>query len=83
MDCRIGCGACCIAISISSPMPGLPNGKEAGQRCIHLSCEKKCRLFGHPDRPQVCIDFKPDEAVCGSSFEDAMVLLTELEGDEK
>jgi Fe-S-cluster containining protein len=27
MDCRAGCGACCIAPSISSPIPGMPDGK--------------------------------------------------------
>ncbi|HFY5777145.1 TPA: YkgJ family cysteine cluster protein, partial [Salmonella enterica subsp. enterica serovar Typhimurium] len=27
MDCRSGCGACCIAPSISSPIPGMPYGK--------------------------------------------------------
>ncbi|MCC6439509.1 MAG: YkgJ family cysteine cluster protein, partial [Rhodanobacteraceae bacterium] len=26
MSCRSGCGACCIAPSISSPIPGMPNG---------------------------------------------------------
>ncbi|HNV09555.1 MAG TPA: YkgJ family cysteine cluster protein, partial [Dokdonella sp.] len=29
MSCRSGCGACCIAPSISSPIPGMPNGKPA------------------------------------------------------
>ncbi|MDM6904545.1 YkgJ family cysteine cluster protein, partial [Enterobacter hormaechei] len=24
MNCRIDCGACCIAPSISSPIPGMP-----------------------------------------------------------
>ncbi|MDP3170542.1 MAG: YkgJ family cysteine cluster protein, partial [Polaromonas sp.] len=24
MNCRPGCGACCIAPSISSPIPGMP-----------------------------------------------------------
>jgi len=28
IDCRSGCGACCIAPSISSPIPGMPNGKQ-------------------------------------------------------
>lgn len=27
MDCRPGCGACCIAPSITSPIPGMPHGK--------------------------------------------------------
>ena len=34
--CRAGCGACCIAPSISSPIPGMPNGKPAGVRCVQL-----------------------------------------------
>lgn len=29
-ECRPGCGACCIAPSISSPIPGMPEGKAAG-----------------------------------------------------
>ena len=28
--CRPGCGACCTAPSISSPIPGMPEGKPAG-----------------------------------------------------
>ncbi len=27
VSCRPGCGACCTAPSISSPIPGMPNGK--------------------------------------------------------
>ena len=30
MPCRDGCGACCIAPSITSPIPGMPHGKPAG-----------------------------------------------------
>ncbi|MFS9540720.1 YkgJ family cysteine cluster protein, partial [Klebsiella pneumoniae] len=26
MECRTDCGACCIAPSISSPIPGMPQG---------------------------------------------------------
>ena len=37
MECRIGCGACCIAPSISSPIPGMPDGKPAGVRCVQLT----------------------------------------------
>ncbi|NYZ53719.1 YkgJ family cysteine cluster protein, partial [Escherichia coli] len=29
MECRPGCGACCTAPSISSPIPGMPDGKPA------------------------------------------------------
>ena len=32
MDCRRNCGACCIAPSITSPIPGMPQGKPAGVR---------------------------------------------------
>ncbi|QSA20024.1 YkgJ family cysteine cluster protein, partial [Vibrio furnissii] len=42
MDCRLGCGACCIAPSISSPIPGMPNGKPAGTRCIQLNENNLC-----------------------------------------
>jgi len=51
MNCREGCGACCIAPSISSPLPGMPQGKPAGERCLHLSVEQLCLLFGQPERP--------------------------------
>jgi len=30
MECRPHCGACCTAPSISSPIPGMPNGKMSG-----------------------------------------------------
>ena len=44
MDCRSDCGACCIAPSISSPIPGMPNGKPANTRCIHWmnGCAAAC-----------------------------------------
>ncbi|OEF96352.1 YkgJ family cysteine cluster protein [Desulfuribacillus alkaliarsenatis] len=79
MDCRENCGACCIAITISSPMPGLPEGKEAGVRCPHLTIDKKCKIFNLPERPKVCNDLKPSEEMCGESFEDALAYLRYLE----
>lgn len=79
MECRIGCGACCIAPSISSPIPGMPNGKPAGVRCIHLSKDNLCTIFAHPDRPKVCADFEADAEVCGTSRQQALILLTALE----
>ena len=79
MDCRPGCGACCIAQSISSPIPGMPDGKPAGVRCIQLSDEDLCLLYGDPRRPQVCIDFQAMPDVCGSSREEALRLLAEME----
>lgn len=79
MDCRMGCGACCIAPSISSAIPGMPNGKAAGERCVQLTDDNLCRLFGHPDRPSVCEQFSADHAVCGDNREQALILLTRLE----
>ncbi|MDY7564364.1 YkgJ family cysteine cluster protein [Pseudomonas sp. RTC3] len=75
MDCRPDCGACCIAPSISSPIPGMPNGKAAGERCLHLSVESLCALFGRPDRPAVCSAFSADEEVCGSNQAEAIRLI--------
>ncbi len=79
MDCRVGCGACCIAISISSPIPGMPHGKPAGVRCVHLTTDGRCRLFGRPERPLVCSRFEPEPAFCGATASEAMLLLTQLE----
>jgi len=79
MECRIGCGACCIAPSITSFIPGMPSGKPAGVRCIQLTADNRCQLFGDPRRPRVCIELRPSQAMCGESNEAAMVYLTELE----
>lgn len=79
MQCRVGCGACCIAPSISSPIPGMPNGKPAGVRCIQLDEANRCRLFGQPTRPAVCLRFQPCPDVCGSSARDAIRLISALE----
>ncbi|MBS1912583.1 MAG: YkgJ family cysteine cluster protein [Bacteroidetes bacterium] len=79
MDCRIGCGACCIAPSISSPIPGMPHGKPAGVRCVQLTPENRCRLFGLPDRPAVCVNLQPHPEMCGADAADALRHLTQLE----
>jgi Fe-S-cluster containining protein len=83
MDCRPGCAACCIAPSISSPMPGLPQGKPAGLPCPHLDSDWRCRLFGLPERPAVCGSLQPEPEMCGSSREQAMHWLTRLEADTR
>lgn len=79
MDCRAGCGACCIAPSISSSLPGMPNGKPAGMRCIHLTSDNRCVLFGKPERPEICIRLRPSEEMCGHSRQEALAWLTFLE----
>jgi len=79
MECRLGCGACCIAPSITTPIPGMPSGKPAGVRCVQLDDNNLCRLFGQPERPEVCGQFQADEQVCGVTNDSAMRNLIELE----
>lgn len=79
MECRIGCGACCIAPSISSPIPGMPQGKPAGVRCIQLDDENRCMIFGRPERPAVCASLRPTQEMCGSTNEEALINLTVME----
>jgi uncharacterized protein len=79
MDCRAGCGACCIAPSISSPIPGMPHGKAAGERCIQLDSANRCLLFGRPERPEICRRLRAEPLMCGSTRAEAMGLLTALE----
>lgn len=79
MECRVGCGACCIAPSISSPIPGMPDGKPAGGRCVQLTDDNRCAIYGKPERPEVCVRLKPNEEMCGTTFEEAMEYLTRLE----
>ena len=79
MECRLGCGACCIAPSITSAIPDMPNGKPAGQRCVQLDERNLCRLFGDPSRPDVCLKFHAVEWICGDSDEFAMTTLIALE----
>lgn len=77
--CRSGCGACCIAPSISSPIPGMPEGKPAGVRCVQLDTNDRCRLFGDPRRPAVCASLKPSASMCGDDRIEALARLAELE----
>ena len=72
MECRIGCGACCIGPSISSAIPGMPDGKPANVRCVQLTPDNKCSLFGQPSRPRVCLDFKPSLENCSGSYSEAL-----------
>lgn len=81
MECRENCGACCVAPSISSPIPGMPQGKPGGVPCIHLAEDFSCLIYNQPGRPKVCNDFKADPLVCGTSREEALMLLGKLEQD--
>lgn len=79
MICRIGCAACCIVISISSPIPGMPEGKPAGVRCVQLTADNRCSLFGMPERPVVCGSLQASPDMCGSTNEEAYAFLEALE----
>ena len=79
MQCRPHCGACCVAPAITRPFWGMPGGKAAGERCVHLTVQRTCRLFGDPRRPKTCIDFLPEPATCGSTRSEALELLDALE----
>ncbi len=79
LECRPGCGACCIAPSISSPIPGMPQGKPAGVRCIQLLEDNRCAIFGRPERPAVCGGLQPSPEMCGASQGEALAWLTRLE----
>lgn len=79
VNCRAGCGACCIAPSISSPIPGMPEGKPAGVRCVQLSPDNLCLLFGKPERPEVCNRLRASVEMCGGTTGEALVYLSFLE----
>lgn len=79
IECRAGCGACCIAPSISTPIPGMPHGKPAGVRCVQLDDQNRCQLFGLIERPAVCEQFSATLEVCGEDSGTALVNLHELE----
>lgn len=79
VTCRSGCGACCIAVSISSVIPAMPQGKPAGVPCIQLDENMGCKIFGQPERPAVCSGLQPNREMCGQSREDAMCYLSQLE----
>jgi Fe-S-cluster containining protein len=83
MDCRTSCGACCIAPSISSPIPGMPQGKPAGVRCVQLLPDYRCALFGKPERPAVCVSLRPSESMCGTTRGEALEYLGALEAATK
>ena len=75
MNCRAGCGACCIAPSISSSIPEMPDtgaantskGKPAGVRCVQLDDDNRCLIFGDPRRPAVCSSLRASVEMCGEN----------------
>ena len=79
MQCREDCGACCIAPSIRQPLPGMPDGKPAGMRCVHLDPSLRCELFGDPARPALCGAFRAEPDICGDDRKQALQIIAALE----
>jgi hypothetical protein len=79
MDCRVGCGACCIVPSISSSIPGMSRGKPAGVRCAQLTDDNRCRMFGLIERPAVCVNLQPSLEMCGTTPDHAFAYLRWLD----
>ena len=76
MECR-RCGACCIALSISSLH------KPPGVRCAHLNEDNLCALWGKPERPEVCSAYRPEPLFCGDSHGQALEIMMALEGSDR
>ncbi len=84
MKCRKGCGMCCIAPSISASIPGMPNGKAAGEICFNLDpTTYLCRLWGTQEYPDFCAAFEANLEFCGDSQQEARKILTFLEQDTR
>jgi len=79
VSCRPACGACCIAPSITSPIPGMPEGKPAGVPCVQLLPDYRCAIFGRPERPAFCAGLRPAADMCGASRGEALAWLARLE----
>ena len=79
MKCRQGCGACCIVISISSSIPGMPDGKPAGVRCINLDESNNCQIHTAGNYPDVCKNFTASIDMCVDNNEFAFDYLKKLE----
>jgi isochorismate synthase EntC len=59
----------------------MPDGKAAGEACVHLDTDMRCALFGDPRRPALCEAFMPEPAICGDTREQALSNLRRLEAD--
>jgi Fe-S-cluster containining protein len=79
MECRPRCAACCIAPTISSPIPGMNAGKPADTRCVQLDDDDRCRIFAQPERPSVCASLRPSAEMCGNAREEALAWLLNME----
>ena len=60
----------------------MPQGKPAGVPCMQLDEQRRCRIFGRPERPAVCCQLMPSLEMCGAhddAGQHARVYLARLE----
>ena len=57
----------------------MPQGKPAGARCVQLTDDNRCRLFGLPERPAVCVSLRPSLEMCGQSTDEAYAHLIHVD----
>ena len=56
----------------------MPEVKAAGLRCIQLTQDNRCAIFGMTHRPAVCGSYQASDS-CGQNREEALQFLEELE----
>ena len=54
-------------------------GKPSGVRCVQLTEDYLCRLYGRPERPPVCVRLRPNQEMCGNNAAEALEWLYALE----
>jgi hypothetical protein len=57
----------------------MPGGKPAGVRCVQLTPDNRCGIFGKPERPACCGGLQPSSEMCGETQEEALQWLGLLE----
>ena len=57
----------------------MPHGKPAGVRCVQLTDNNACAIFGQPERPLVCVRLRPTRSMCGADRNAALAMLDALE----
>jgi hypothetical protein len=80
VECRSNCAACCIAPSIHSAIPNMPDGKKAGEYCQNLDpITLSCVIWGDNNYPELCRKFLPCQETCGENREQALTNIAYLE----
>ena len=44
----------------------MPEGKAAGVRCVQLTDDNRCAIFGDLRRPLVCVTLRASVEMCGA-----------------